>query len=1146
MRLGLYCLIALLATSTVFGEVPFSATIVSVRGDVDYSVDGKTWHDAAKGQQVGANTRLRTGDDSRAAIKLSTGAILRIDELSLVDLVPPSQPDNSVALSIIEGLFYFFSRSTPEAVEILTPSATGAIRGTEFNLSVSRQGATTYAMVEGGVDITSEGHSVSLAGGEVAMLGPSREIQTSSLSDNYRELHQWLYYPPVLVPSELQLNDQDRRRLQESLQHYQQGNLKAAVATGLAQQTLTGNDAHLYRANLKLMAGQLDDAKALMDAADKSPLLQSLRKMFDAVTFASHDQAAPTNNASEWLAYSYWKQSRGDIPGALAAARQALQRTDNFGPIWARLAELQFSSGELQDARKSLSRSLEFSPKNPMSISLQGFLSAAETAQSLPYFQQALALDADFAQSWLGDGLQAFRQGQAKEGLESIKLAAAMEPNRSLLRSYLGKALAENELQDKARQELVLAQALDTQDPTPLFYRALLDKQQNRYSDAARSMHRAIELNDNRNLFRSRLLLDQDLSVRKTNLAAIYESLGMSTRAVRYASQAIEDDYSNYSAHRYMADSLTRQTGTDLLRTEAAIASELLLANLLAPAQTGTLSRFVSNQEYSAFFNNKRYGLDVNAYLDEDHESLSEISAYLNGHRTSVVLDASIGGSLNFFEADSVETDFDTGLLSLQIKHHLTEQTSVYLQLEDSSTDVDAGFFGGEIDGDIDADIDVYTLGFHHRHRPGSDTLLLISRYDAETRFETPSVPMIFTQGAEGETTSGLNLPFQSSGMAEEKLTSLELNHIQQNAERLWISGLRLQRGDITLDEQLDHLTGATRPFFADPVSVTRLSEDLERTSAYTYLTLGLESQLDLTLGLAYEWLEAPRHIESPPATGGSFREQRWSPKLGLNWSPAPQWRLRAAYSGSLGGFAADQSLRLEPSLLAGFVQTYRSLIPIAPDVSGSRFDVAGIGLQYSPSADLFLDAQYQWIQQRGNERLGAFDYDLLTRQTTPQALTNRLEYREQNISLSANQLLSQYWSVGARYEFVQSDLETGLLGVDAVVTDPLITGLTSTDTRARLQSFGVMAAYNHPLGIFARLDSTFYWPQDSGFYGVEQQDDFSSSDFRLGYRSQRQRWQVELRVDNLEDEEPRINSLIPRAEIQSRRTARITLNLNL
>ena len=152
-----------------------------------------------------------------------------------------------------------------------------------------------------------------------------------------------------------------------------------------------------------------------------------------------------------------------------------------------------------------------------------------------------------------------------------------------------------------AAHELRLAERFDPNDPTPAFFSALLNQQLNRFSTAIGDLEKALELNDNRMIYRSGFLLDQDRAVRRANLAAIYLNSGLQEISVREANRAVDDDYTNFSSHLFLANAFDamRESRRINLRFETTAANQLLLANLLAPAGTGTLGQHVSLQEYT-------------------------------------------------------------------------------------------------------------------------------------------------------------------------------------------------------------------------------------------------------------------------------------------------------------------------------------------------------------------------------------------------------------------------------------------------------------------------------------------------------------------------------------------------------------------
>jgi tetratricopeptide (TPR) repeat protein len=136
-------------------------------------------------------------------------------------------------------------------------------------------------------------------------------------------------------------------------------------------------------------------------------------------------------------------------------------------------------------------------------------------------------------------------------GRDDIEMAVAMEPQRAVLRSYLGKADSLAGRQEQALKELKLAEAIDANDPTSWLYSALLKQQLNRINEAANDLEESLKRNDNRRIYRSQLLLDQDRAVRGANLASIYQDAGLFDVSVREAQGAVSADYANYSGHLF-------------------------------------------------------------------------------------------------------------------------------------------------------------------------------------------------------------------------------------------------------------------------------------------------------------------------------------------------------------------------------------------------------------------------------------------------------------------------------------------------------------------------------------------------------------------------------------------------------------------
>src|SRR5439155_13425909 len=117
-------------------------------------------------------------------------------------------------------------------------------------------------------------------------------------------------------------------------------------------------------------------------------LAEALRRLTATVKLQNRETRGDLELATEWLAESYYQQSRSRLTEALGAARKAVERSPEFGFGWARVAELEFSFGRLAEAEAALDRSLKLAPRNAEALTVKGFLLSARnrTAGVIGYF----------------------------------------------------------------------------------------------------------------------------------------------------------------------------------------------------------------------------------------------------------------------------------------------------------------------------------------------------------------------------------------------------------------------------------------------------------------------------------------------------------------------------------------------------------------------------------------------------------------------------------------------------------------------------------------------------------------------------------------------------------------------------------------
>ena len=1212
------------------------AQLIERENVVDARLKGLPWKAAPVGTELAPGDRLRTGEFSRAAIRFTDLSVLRFNELSTYELLPPSQPGGKGSIEVKRGWMYFFSREKGGELQIRTPVANGALRGTEFVVHVADDGRTTMTVLEGEVEMSNAQGRVLLASGEQGETTAGRAPRKTAMIEAINIIQWCLYYPGVIDPAELPLTAAERQRLGASLAAYREGDLLGAFKS----KALGGGGsegARLYGAALMLSTGQVEKARGeLRRCRADHPLRLALEEMIAAVQFKDFPRHGEPTTASGWMAESYHRQSRGDLEAALKAARKAVQQSPEFGFAWVRVAELLFSFGKTQDAVKALDRGLQLAPRNAKAHALRGFLRSAENRidAARSSFEQAIALDGALGDAWLGRGLTLIRQGREQEGRQDLQTAAALEPNRSILRSYLGKAFSQVGNAPKANREFDRAKQIDDADPTPWLYSAIQRKQENRYNQAVDDLEKSTALNDNRGTYRSRFLLDQDRAIRGANLAAIYLNAGMKEQSVREAVRAVANDPSSAPAHLFLANSYNalRDPSRINLRYETAWFNEVLLSNLLSPVGGGPLSQFVSEQEYSKMF--EKDGVGASSLFE--YRSTGQVRETASQYGTVGNLSYSLDAEYLFNRGVRLNNKFSNFEGYGTFKFQLAPQDSIFLQAKignlgtgDVVQRYDQGVVIGtnaEVPDDEGGTKTVFVpnraaqsfhqretqdpglllLGWHHEWSPGNHTLLLLGRLATRQSFTANGVGIstigrditllapeswagvgdtiprdaAFFDAARGfvgqgdiinTDTATFDLDYRSSF----ETYSAEAQQILTLGPNNLLLGGRYQSGRFHTSSRLTNYNNNAVPeeqvLVEDPPASQDHSVDFERVNLYLYDTWKVTRWLTLTGGVTYDSLDYPENFRSPPINGRKASLSKVSPKAGIILQPWSGAVVRAAYSEGITGASFDESVRLEPTQVAGFVQSFRSIASesLVGAVSGSRLRIAGVSFEQKLPSRLYFAVGFEKLEQSFDRTSGAFDVltdNGVTLAILPSSTTEKNRYREEILTATVNQLVGQHWSLGARYRYTKSDLHREMpqfatplaLSVQPGFVDALA---RATDSRMQsgLHELSLYALYNHPSGFFARGEANYYRQANANYVvGAALSDpdenfnstlsvtntnkglpgdDFWQINVLAGYRFSRNQCEISCGVLNLTNRDYHLSPLNPYDELPRERT---------
>jgi tetratricopeptide (TPR) repeat protein len=399
-----------------------AVVLSSVEGTVEFVAVGSTnWVPARLNQVLYLGDGLRVGDNSRATLRNALKAVLRLGPRS--EFRVEAEEDRSV-FRMLKGLFFIFRRDKANRTLFQTPTASAATRGTEFMVTAAEDGSMSVSVLDGEVALRNRVDQLVLTNGQQGLALPGQAPTRTPVLVAHNLIQWCLYYPAVLNPDDLRLNPAEREALATSLAAYRSGNLVRALEAYPAHRPPAADPERIYLASLALTVGDVPRADALLQAITQpSALAAALEKLIAAVQFTTFTNAAPPATATEWLAESYYRQSRASedpdaLRRALLAAQAAVTNAPNFGAAWARLAELEFCFGRTDKARQALERALTLSPDNAQARTIMGFLLSAgnRIPEATRYFDQAIALDGGLGNAWLGRGLCRLRQLQLRRG----------------------------------------------------------------------------------------------------------------------------------------------------------------------------------------------------------------------------------------------------------------------------------------------------------------------------------------------------------------------------------------------------------------------------------------------------------------------------------------------------------------------------------------------------------------------------------------------------------------------------------------------------------------------------------------------------------------------------------------------------------
>ncbi len=1058
--------------------VPVVAQVVSLQGQVEIQRAGTTgWMRVERlDTRLCEGDQLRSGARSRAALLVSGQALLRVDQNTTLGL--RASPDE-IRVEFDSGAVYSISRF-PRRYRIITPFVNAGVEGTEFLVTLGREQAE-IAVYEGRVAaedrVGEPGARQILQSGQAARFARGAAPAVRALVSPTDAVQWALYYPPL---------DPTPRGAGELLRLGRVGDAEREIQATLA--ATPGNaDALALGAIIRVVK---NDKQAALDLAQQA---------------VSRD----AKSVRALLALSYAQQAHFRLDDALASATEAAKLEPANPVAHSRRAELLLSMGRIEEAEASAREAVRAGPADSRARTVLGFaqLARLDTAAARAELAQAAALDPSDPLPRLGLGLAAIKDGKLAEGRTEIEIAVALDPQNALLRSYLGKAYSDELRDELAEVQLARAKELDPRDPTPWFYNAIRLQAINRPGEALQDLHESIERNENRAVYRSSLLLDQDQAARSASRARIYSDLGFDQLALTEARAAVASDPGAFAAHRFLAETYVQLPRFEIARLSEVLQSQLLqpvnaaalppqLQQIRSPVLLGSGPITPSFQEFNPLFARDRHSFSAGGVVGSANTWADEIVyGYYKGRRSFQL------GQYHY-ETDGFRTnaDLQEDYYRAFYQEDVTPRTSIQAELNygetrggDTRFQFDPGSFSPAQRGGLETTM--FRLGARHSWSP--DALVLAS---------------VVAQRRKPHFTDSLSDPFFQLDVvssSESKSYTAELQYQRRGRLGDLVAGIGLFEQKET-GEQTTTLTiiGVPPPdVMTDPID-TRLRS----ANAYVYGYLGRPAGARLLLGLSVDGVDN----DDPLGPGD---DSNVNPKFGAVLPVAKGTTLR------LGAFRGMKRLpatnaSIEPTQVAGFNQVF-------DDVNQTRFWHYGAAIDQIWSPRLL-----------GGLELGRRDLDVPLAPDVEEARTESLH----------RAYLS--WVLGPR---VAAGAE---LLLEHLVRDTLPPGgpffmAADIDTR----SLPLTLSFSDPSGFFARGRATFVSQKiiSRDGFGAEQkqEESFSVVDLSVGMRLPRRLGIVSIDIKNLFEEEfnyrdtafegvPRVPQYAPERAVY----ARLQLNL--
>lgn len=644
-----------------------AAEILSLQGAGDQrTAAAADWQPARPAQALATGDFVRTRQAARMALLFADETQLRLHQntvLQVKGVATPAQPVTTLLLNAGRA-WTQTKRADGSRLNLETPAAVAAIRGTDWDISVEDDGRTLITVLSGTVEFSNAQGLVSVGANEAAYAEVGKAPVKLVLSQP-RDRIQWVNAlradplphlavdapPAALAPVYTALVARDVAAARAALAQASArgapvawtGAFSAAMAL-LAGDMLAAREllsrqladdagtaplpVWLMQSDVQLMEGDGAAAVRTLQAAlarwPAHPALVAqlarVQLLTDRVAEATATLAPAQGTVHPALALVRAELARrqGDAPATLAGYAAATQLAPGDARGWQGLGSAHAEREDTGPARQNLQRALALSPQSPGALGELGTLETFvnQFTEASQAFAAALGDNpADYV-ALTGQGLLHLKQGHPDAALDAFLRAGVMEPRYARAKTWTAVAYYQLGRQRDALSTLQQAIALDDKDPVPYMLLAQIHTDLFQPGEAVEAARAAVE----RMPYLKSLNQVANDQKGSANLGASLAFFGMEDWALELAQQSFYPYWGG--SHLFLADRYAGEFNKN---------SALFQGFLSDPMAFG------ASQRYSSLLQQPGAHGAVGVTLDRDLYRMRAPAVTLNGMNNSQV-----------------------------------------------------------------------------------------------------------------------------------------------------------------------------------------------------------------------------------------------------------------------------------------------------------------------------------------------------------------------------------------------------------------------------------------------------------------------------------------------------------------------------